>query len=129
MESRSGELPPFNPGVKPRRTTPGCRDADPTNWRTPEDCRERRIDGSILGHRIGFDAACDDPRVHNMGPIPDPSPLLASADVLVMATTTETFGRTVYEAMAAGTLAMVTPSQHSPVSLHANRSPILTRLL
>ena len=58
---------------------------------------------------IGFDTPCDDPRVTNLGPIANPFSLLASADALVMATTTETFGRTVYEAMAAGTLAMATP--------------------
>jgi hypothetical protein len=61
------------------------------------------------GTGIGFDTPSTHPRIRNIGPIENPYPLVAQADVLVMGTRFETFGRTVYEAMAWGTLAMATP--------------------
>jgi hypothetical protein len=61
------------------------------------------------GVGIGFETPSSDPRIRNIGPLSDPYPELARADILVMGTTTETFGRTVYEAMAWGALPVATP--------------------
>ena len=58
---------------------------------------------------LGFHAESTDPRLEYLGPIANPYPLLAQADFLVMGTQTETFGRTVYEAMAWGALPVATP--------------------
>jgi len=58
---------------------------------------------------MGISAPSTDPRLEYLGPIANPYPILAQADFLVMGTETETFGRTVYEAMAWGALPVATP--------------------
>jgi len=68
------------------------------------------LDGlDFEGTGIGFDTPSTHPRIQNIGAQANPYPILAQADLLIMGTTTETFGRTVYEAMAWGTLPITTP--------------------
>lgn len=64
------------------------------------DC-EARIVGCAGGSR--------DPRVTYLGPLDDPRNEVARADLLVHGSATETFGRTVAEAMAWGTPPLATP--------------------
>jgi hypothetical protein len=109
------ELPEFTPwcapGVKRPLVLVELRRPDKAMSATLEQIANTGaldgIDYQIVG--IGFDTPSDNPRVNNVGPMADPYPLLASADVLCMGTVTETFGRTAYEAMAFGTLAIATP--------------------
>lgn len=58
---------------------------------------------------LGVDGESGDPRVRNLGEVEDVTPWLAWADLVVHASGAETFGRVVYEAMAQGTPALVTP--------------------
>jgi hypothetical protein len=109
------ELPEFTPWCAPGVTRPivlmELRRPDKTMGATLEQIASTGaldgIDYQIIG--VGFDTPSDNPRVNNVGPIADPYPLLASADLLCMGTAAETFGRTAYEAMAFGTLLITTP--------------------
>lgn len=58
---------------------------------------------------MGFHQESLDPRLTYLGPVSNPYPTLATADFMVMGTQMETFGRTVYEAMAWGTLPVAPP--------------------
>ena len=58
---------------------------------------------------MGFHQDSSDPRLTYLGPVSNPYPTLAAADFMVMGTQMETFGRTVYEAMAWGTLPIAPP--------------------
>lgn len=58
---------------------------------------------------VGPSARSGDPRISYVGPQDDPSPFVRSADVLVSGSSSDSFGRTPYEALAQGTLAAVVP--------------------
>ena len=58
---------------------------------------------------IGVDGPSPDPRVRRLGELADPYPWIQRADLLVHGSAAETFGRTVYEAMACGALPLTTP--------------------
>ncbi len=58
---------------------------------------------------VGCEGASADPRIVYLGPLADPRAEVERADVLVHGSATETFGRTVAEAMAWGTLPVATP--------------------
>jgi len=68
------------------------------------------LDGLDFEARVlGFHKDSPHPRLTFLGPQSDPYPYLAQADVLVHGTAGETFGRTVYEAMACGVVPVATP--------------------
>ncbi len=68
------------------------------------------LDGLDFEARVlGFHKDSPDPRLRFMGPQADPYPLLSDADILVHGTAGETYGRTVYEAMACGAIPVATP--------------------
>lgn len=58
---------------------------------------------------VGMEGESPVPGVRRLGPLLDPRPQLARADVLVHGSSTETFGRTAWEALAHGALPVVTP--------------------
>lgn len=58
---------------------------------------------------VGCEGESPDPRITLLGPLDDPRDEVARADLLVHGSATETFGRTVAEAMAWGTPALATP--------------------
>ncbi len=60
---------------------------------------------------VGPDARSGDPRITYVGAQDDPAHFMRSADVLVSGSSSDSFGRTPYEALAQGTLAAVVPLQ------------------
>jgi hypothetical protein len=58
---------------------------------------------------VGVGGESRDPRVRRAGLVPDARPHLEAADLLVSASAMDTFGRTVFEAMASGALPVATP--------------------
>jgi len=58
---------------------------------------------------VGCDGRPPDPRITYLGPLDDPADEVARADLLVHGSATETFGRTVVEAMGWGTVPFATP--------------------
>lgn len=58
---------------------------------------------------VGMEGDSPVPGVRRLGPLLDPAPHLARADILVHGSSTETFGRTAWEALASGALPVVTP--------------------
>ncbi len=68
------------------------------------------LDGVDFEARVvGISGDSPHPRLQNLGEQSDPSPHYAWADILLHGTALETFGRTIYEAMAYGALPLGTP--------------------
>ncbi len=58
---------------------------------------------------VGVSGPSADPRITNVGVQGDVAPWIARADFLLSGSSAETFGRTVFEALANGTIPVVTP--------------------
>jgi hypothetical protein len=58
---------------------------------------------------VGIDGKSNDPRIQRLGELACPDEIISQADFLIHGTAMETFGRTVYEAMAVGTIPLATP--------------------
>ena len=108
-------LPPIEPCCAPSSDRPltlvEIRRADKAmRWTLAQLLSSGELDDlDVHCQVLGFEAESDDPRLQYMGEVANPYPLLAAADFLVTGTEMESFGRTVYEAMAWGTLPVAPP--------------------
>ena len=72
--------------------------------------RAGALDGVDFEARVvGVSGDSGHPSIRNLGELPDPSPHLAWADVVLHGSAADTFGRTVYEALAHGAMPLATP--------------------
>ena len=108
-------LAPFQPWCesdvdRPIRLVEMRREDKAMRWSLAELLATGELDDLNIECQImGFHQPSTDPRINYLGPIANPYPTLANSDFMVMGTEMETFGRTVYEAMAWGTLPVAPP--------------------
>ncbi|MEL6347391.1 MAG: glycosyltransferase [Myxococcota bacterium] len=103
-------LPPARAGVRPLRLVEVRRADKEMAWTLEDLIAAGALDGiRFEADIVGVGGSSLDPRIRRVGEVPDPSPWIARADLLVHGSAAETFGRTVYEAMALGTLSVATP--------------------
>ena len=104
-------LPPWTPWVgRPLRLVEVRRDDKAMAFTLEDLIASGALYGVDFEARIvGVDGPSSDPRVTRVGAVEDPAPHIAWADLLVHGSAAETFGRTVYEAMACGVLPLATP--------------------
>ncbi len=106
-------LPDFTPWAvegRPIRLVEVRREDKSMAWTLEEVLASGALDGlDWEAWIVGVGGESSDPRVHRVGEQETPDRFIEEADILVHGSATETFGRTVYEAMSLGTLPMATP--------------------